>query len=376
MIVMRLVSILNLGLKELRSLSRDTVLMLLILYALTGAIYEAASTIPETLNRAAIGIVDEDRSALSARLVAGFYPPYFIVPTLITPAEMDAQMDKGAITFALDIPPNFQRDLLSGDRPAIQLNVDATRVGQAFTGAGYIQTIIATEVAAFLAHYRSVSVPAVDLALRMRFNPNLDKSWFGSVVELINQVTLLSIVLTGAALIREREHGTIEHLLVMPVTPFEIMASKIWATALVVVGATTASLFLVVKGLLGVPIQGSVMLFLAGATICSFATTSLGIVLATVGRSMPQFSLLTILVIIPLQMLSGGLTPRESMPQVVQDIMLAAPTTHFVSMAQAVLFRGAGLDVVWPQFLALAVIGALLFLVALLCFRKTIGEFG
>jgi ABC-2 type transport system permease protein len=298
------------------------------------------------------------------------------VPTLITPAEMDAQMDRGAITFALDIPPNFQRDLLSGDRPAIQLNVDATRVSQAFTGAGYIQTIVGTEVAAFLAHYRSVTVPPVELALRMRFNPNLNRSWFGRVVELINQVTLLSIILSGAALIREREHGTIEHLLVMPVTPFEIMASKIWTTALVVVGATTASLFLVVKGLLGVPIQGSVTLFLSGAAACSFATTSLGIVLATIGRSMPQFSLLTILVIIPLQMLSGGLTPRESMPQVVQDIMLAAPTTHFVSMAQAVLFRGAGLDAVWPQFLALGAIGTLLFLVALLCFRKAIREVG
>lgn len=371
---MRIANIFNLGLKEFRSLSRDAVLLLLILYAFTAAIYQAASHIPETLNRAAIGIVDEDRSALSTRIVAAFYPPYFVTPTLITPAEMDAQMDKGAITFALDIPPNFQRDVLSGDKPAIQLNVDATRVSQAFTGAGYIQTIVATEVAAFVARYRAPTVLPVDLALRMRFNQNLNKAWFGSVVELINQVTLLSIILTGAALIREREHGTIEHLLVMPVRPFEIMASKIWAMGLVVVGATTASLVLVVQGLLGVPVQGSVALFLAGAVACSFATTSLGIVLATVARSMPQFSLLTILVIMPLEMLSGGMTPRESMPQIVQDIMLVAPTTHFVSLAQAILFRGAGFDVVWPQFAALAGIGAILFALALLRFRKAISE--
>ncbi|HVZ50840.1 MAG TPA: ABC transporter permease [Pseudolabrys sp.] len=371
---MRVSNIFNLGLKEFRSLSRDAVLMLLIAYAFTGAIYQAASTLPETLNRAAIGIVDEDGSALSARIVAAFYPPYFVTPTLITPAQMDHQMDTGAITFGLDIPPNFQRDVLSGDKPAVQLNVDATRVSQAFTGAGYIQAIVAAEVGAFLAHYRAPTVLPVDLALRMRFNQNLNKAWFGSAVELINQVTLLSIILTGAALIREREHGTIEHLLVMPVTPFEIMASKIWAMALVVVVATAASLFLVVQGALRVPLQGSIALFLAGTLACTFATTSLGIVLATIARSMPQFALLTMLVIMPLEMLSGGLTPRESMPQFVQVVMSAAPTTHYIALAQAVLFRGAGIDTVWPQFLALAIIGTVLFALALFRFRKAIAE--
>ncbi len=371
---MRPANIFNLGIKELRSLLRDPVMLVLIVYAFTVAIYSAATAIPETLKNASIGIVDEDHSALSARLVGAFYPPYFNTPMLITPAEMDADLDVGSITFALDIPPNFQRDVLAGKRPDIQLNVDATRISQAFTGAGYIQTIVTTEVAAFLQRYRMQTELPVDLALRMRFNPTANKSWFGAVVEVVNQVTLLSIVLAGAALIREREHGTIEHLLVMPVTPFEIMASKIWAMALVVVVATAIALFAVVRELLGVPIQGSVPLFLAGALVNIFSTTALGIVLATVTRSMPQFALLTILVIMPLEILSGGTTPRESMPQIVQDVMLVAPTTHFVMLAQAILFRGAGFDVVWPQFLALGAIGALLFSAAIFRFRKAISE--
>jgi ABC-2 type transport system permease protein len=371
---MRAANILNLGIKELRSLLRDPIMLALIVYAFTVAIYSAASALPETLNNASIGIVDEDRSALSARIIGAFYPPYFNPPKLITAAEMDSGLDDGSITFALDIPPNFQRDVLAGDRPAIQLNVDATRVSQAFTGAGYIQTIVATEVAAFAQRYRAQPTLPVELALRMRFNPTANKAWFGAAVELINQVTLLSIVLTGAALIREREHGTVEHLLVMPVTPFEIMTSKIWAMALVVVLATMIALFAVVRGLIGVPIQGSVALFLAGAVVNLFSTTALGIVLATVARSMPQFALLTILVIMPLEILSGGTTPRESMPPFVQTVMLAAPTTHFVKLAEATLFRGAGFDVVWPQFLAIAGIGAILFAVALARFRKAIAE--
>lgn len=369
---MRLANIFNLGVKELRSLARDPIMLVLIAYTFTVAVYSAASAIPETLESASIGIVDEDRSALSTRIAAAFYPPYFNPPKLITLAEMDAALDDGSITFALDIPPNFQRDVLANRKPAVQLNVDATRVSQAFTGAGYIQTIVTTEVVAFLQRYREQTVLPVDLALRMRFNPTANKAWFGSIVELINQVTLLSIILTGAALIREREHGTIEHLLVMPVTPFEIMASKIWAMALVVVIATAISLFAVVGGLLGVPTQGSVALFLAGAVVNLFSTTALGIVLATVARSMPQFALLSILVVMPLEILSGGTTPRESMPQIVQDIMLIAPTTHFVSMAQAILFRGAGFDVVWRQFLALAGIGSVMFAFALMRFRKAI----
>ncbi|MBI1204350.1 MAG: ABC transporter permease subunit [Rhodopseudomonas sp.] len=371
---MRLSNIVHLGVKELRSLGRDPIMLVLIVYAFTFAIYTAAETMPETLNKAPIAIVDEDRSALSTRLVAAFYPPYFTPPLLISRAEMDKRMDEGMTTFALDIPPNFQRDVLAGRKPDVQLNVDATRISQAFTGAGYIETIVATEVAAFARRYRSETVLPVDLALRARFNPSLNKAWFGSVIEVINQVTLLSIILTGAALIREREHGTVEHLLVMPITPFEIMASKIWSMALVVLLADAASLIFVVQGLLKVPIEGSILLFLAAAAVTLFATTSLGIFLATAARSMPQFALLVILIILPLEMLSGGFTPRESMPVVVRDVMLAAPTTHFVSLAQAVLFRGAGISVVWPQFVALIAIGAAFFTVALLRFRQAISQ--
>ena len=216
---MRPANIFNLGVKELRSLMRDPILLVLIAYAFTVAVYTAAATMPESLNRAAIAIVDEDRSALSTRIVHSFYPPYFTPPKLLTAEQMDAGLNNGSITFALDIPPNFQRDVLAGRKAEIQLNVDATRVSQAFTGAGYIETIVTTEVAAFVQRYRTATVLPVDLAMRIRFNPTLNKAWFGAVVEVINQVTLLAIILTGAALIREREHGTIEHLLVMPVTP-------------------------------------------------------------------------------------------------------------------------------------------------------------
>ena len=364
----------RLGIKELWSLWRDPVMLVLIGYVFTLGIYNAARVQPETLNNAAIAIVDEDQSPLSQRIASAFYPPLFSRPAMIGWPQMDAGMDAGDYTFTLVVPRHFQRDVLAGRGPQLQLNVDATRMSQAFSGSNYVQQIVLAEVAEFAQRYRGSATPPVDLVLRSRFNPSLSRAWFGSLVELINYITMLAIVLTGAALIREREHGTVEHLLVMPVTPAQIMLAKVWSMGLVVLLAAWLSITLVVRGALQVPVAGSLPLFFTGAALSLFATTSMGIFMATVARNMPQFGMLLVITILPLQMLSGGQTPRESMPTLVQNVMLAAPTTHFVQLGQAILFRGAGLGVVWPQFLALAFIGALLFTLSLRRFRRTLAQ--
>jgi ABC-2 type transport system permease protein len=369
-----LANVYRLGCKELWSLLRDPMMLVLIAYTFTVSIYVAATAMPESLHSAAIAIVDEDGSALSARIVAGFYPPHFTRPRLISAAAMDAGMDSGEMTFVLDIPPGFQRDVLAGRSPTAQRNVDATRMTQAFTGSGYIGNIVNDEVAEFVQRHRGPAPLPAELDLRMRFNPNLEQSWFGSLMEIINQVTLLSIILTGAALIREREHGTIEHLLVMPVTPAQIMLAKVWSMGLVVLLAALVALVFVVQLALHVPIQGSIPLFMVVVGLHLFATTSMGIFLATLARTMPQFGMLLVLVLLPLELLSGGITPRESMPRIVQDVMLGAPTTHFVAAAQAILYRGAGIEVVWPPMLAIVAIGSVLFLAALARFRRTISQ--
>ncbi|HBH39550.1 MAG TPA: hypothetical protein DDX06_14335, partial [Curvibacter sp.] len=306
-------NILQLGIKELRSLARDPALVVLIIYAFSLSIYSSATAMPETPHRATIAVVDEDRSQVSARLIDAFQLPYFLPPTRIDHQQMDRGMDSGLYTFTLNIPPDFQRDLLAGEQPAIQLNVDATQVSQAFSGAGHIQQIIQSETAAFVQRYQGSANQPVEAVVRIAYNPNLDASWFGAITEVINQITMLSIILTGAALIREREHGTIEHLLVMPVTPLEIMLAKVWAMGLVVLVASGFALRFIVEGWLQVPIQGTMALFLAGTALHLFATTSMGIFLGTVARSMPQLGLLIMLVLIPLQILSGAVTPRESM---------------------------------------------------------------
>ena len=367
-------TIYRLGVKELWSLWRDPIMLVLIVYAFTLAIYMAGTAVPDTVSRAALAIVDEDDSPLSTRIAAAFYPPHFLRPVMIGLDEVDPGMDSGRHTFVLDIPPGFQRDVLAGRAPALQLSVDATRMSQAFSGSGSIQQIALAEVDEFVRGVRGGDAPPVDLVLRARFNPNLTQAWFGSLMELISMVTMLAIVLTGAALIREREHGTVEHLLVMPVTPTEIMLAKVGAMGLVVLLAAVLSMRGIILGALRVPVDGSLWLFFGGAALHLFATTSMGIFMATLARNMPQFGLLVMLVMMPLEMLSGGMTPRESMPTWVQWAMSLAPTTHFTELSQAILYRGAGLAVVWPSLLALALIGSVLFALSLRRFRRAIAQ--
>ncbi len=368
----RFENIYRLGVKELFSLRHDAVLVFLIVYAFTYAIYAPAKQATTEVHNAAVAIVDEDGSPLSRRIRDALLPPRFLPPEPLTVQEIDAAMDRGRYTFVIDIPPDFQVDVVRGRRPTTQLNVDATAMTQAGTGASYIQSMIAQEITAFLGGSSAAAEPPVHLVVRAKFNPNLETSSFTAVMQMVNSITLLAMFLAGAALIREREHSTIEHLLVMPLTPSEIMLAKIWANGLVIVVAASLSLRLVVQGWLGLSTAGSMMLFVIGVVIYLFAVTSLSIFLATLTRSMPQFALLAFPVFIIMNLLSGGNTPLDSMPQLLQMVMQGSPSTHFVSFAQAILYRGAGFDIVWPEFAATAVIGAVFFIGALQRFRKAL----
>jgi ABC-2 type transport system permease protein len=356
--------------KELRSLFRDWVLLGLVVYSFSLAIIAQAQGNAQELHNASIGIVDEDRSELSRRIARAFLPPYFKPAQTVEERDVDHLMNVGRYTFIVDIPPHFQRDVVDGRSPAVQVAVDATALMQAGIGAGYAQQIISTEIADFASRSAAARPSPVTLAVRIAFNPNVATAWFASIMGIVNSLTMLAIILAGAAVVREREHGTMDHLLVMPISPFEIAMSKILANSLVITVAVGLSLYLVVRQLLGVPIAGSVPLFMVGVVLYLFFATSIGIFLATVARTMPQLGLLFLLVAVPLNMLSGSNTPLESMPPFLRTLMQASPSTHFVSFAQAILYRGAGFDVVWRDYAAVVAIGVLFLGAGLLRFRR------
>jgi len=364
----------RLGVKELYGVRYDYVLLWLITYTFTISVYLPAKSARMELVNASVAVVDEDRSDLSRRMIAALRRPFLRTPGRLSVEEIDGATDAGQYTFVLDIPPYFQADVVRQRSTALQLIVDATAMSQAGTGVQYIQNAVTQE----LTNFGREQAPSAEVSLvtRVKYNPNLYESRFSAVSQLINNITMLAIFLIGAAVIRELEHGTIEHLLVMPLRPVEIMLAKVWATALVVATAATISLLVVVRWVLDVPINGSVPLFVVGVFIYLFAVSSLGIFLTTVAKSMPQFALLGMSVYLVLALLSGGMTPLDSMPVSLQKAIQFSPTTHFVSFAQAILFRGAGLDVVWRDFAVVAAIGVALFALALARFRETVSEAG
>lgn len=362
-----------LGLKELRSLLGDKVLMLFVAYAFTWTVYSQATGTSNEVNNASIAFVDEDGSALSGQLLDSFYPPRFQRPEEIRSDELDDAMDQGRFMFVVTVPPRFENDLRAGRHPELQLSIDATAMQQAGIGAGYIRHIVDDRISSFLHRDdRQAEEPAV-LIVRKLFNPNGESAWFTSVVAIINQLTLLTIVLTGAAVIREREHGTLEHLLVMPLTAFQIAMGKVWANALVILLATAVSLFVIVQTVLGVPFAGSHALWFGGVALYLFFATALGLFLGTISRSMAQFALLIVLVVVVLQLLSGGSTPVESQPSWLQAMTYLLPTRHFVTFSQVIVYRGGGLGAVWQSFAVVGAVGLAFFVYSVSAFRKSIG---
>ncbi len=362
---------LRLILKELRSIRADPMMLVLVVYAFSVAVYTVTTGVKLEARDLTIGIVDEDQSPFSRSLGQLFGPPLFKSVRYIAAKDVDTEMNNGRLVFVLDVPPDFEANVRAGRPTELALDVDATAMTQAGNGSVYIQEILAQELANMQAGRETTTASPINIVIRARFNPNLESGWFSAVMQILNNITLLTIVLTGAALIREREQGTVEHLLVMPVTPIEIMLSKMIANALVVLIAAVFSLVFVVQGVLGVPIAGSVPLFIAGAAVYAMSVAALGILLGTLVNTMGQFGLIAIPVFVILQLLSGSMTPLESMPVWLQWTMkIFSPTPHFVAFAQGVLYRGAGISVVWGSIASVAALAGVYLVIALNRFRR------
>jgi ABC-2 type transport system permease protein len=363
--------IFHLGIKEILSLARDPVLLFLIAYCFTFSVYTPAKSAVMDVINASVALVDEDDSPLSRQMRDALLPPLFLPARLLSFSQINDAMNSGQFTFIIDLPRKFQSDISRGATPTVEVIADATVMAQAGRGPGYIGSILNQEAMPFWPGRADPNnKELVKLNTRVRFNPNVEQSWFVSINQIINNISVMAIFLCGAAVLREREHGTLEHLLVMPLQPYELMFAKIWANGLVVIVAALISLFLIVKGALGVPVAGSIPLFALGLLVYLFSVTALGIMLATMVRSMPQFGLLAFPVFICMVLLSGGQTPLESMPLWLQKTMQFVPSTHFVSFSQAVLFRDANLSMVWPDLAKMFAIGCAYSVYTLSRFRK------
>ncbi len=363
--------------KELLQFSRDFVLVLFTVYAFTMDVYLAGSGVSLSLNNAATVVYDGDRSQASRELVSRFREPYFKeVGQLSTPEASTSLLDSGAAMVALDIPEHFEKDLLRGEQTSVQMQIDTTNTVLGLLASSYGAQIVGQYGLDVALQRLSVaggslsSAPSIVDDHRVWFNPNSSDAWFMSISEMLTVITLFSLMLPAAAMVREKERGTIEQLLVSPLSPLQVMLPKIMSMTLVIVALTALCLLLVVRGIFAVPFEGSLLLFFAITTLYVFTTAGLGLAIATFARNMAQAGMLIILFIAPMIFLSGAFTPPEAMPPFIRQLMLLSPLHYFIDATYGIMLKGAGVNMLAPQLLGMSVLGALNFGLGLWRFRR------
>lgn len=363
--------------KELVQLFRDIPLMAFLVYSFTFSVYVTGNGIQTQLRNAGLQVSDADRSVSSRELISRFQLPYFRFDGEAGhPSEGFRRLDRGTSMMVLDIPARFHESLRAGEPVAVQLLVDTTNSPQGLSAAAYAARIVGqfdqdwALARSGLAAAPATTVPMILGDYRVWFNQDQNETWFESISHLLRMITIFAVMLPAAALVREKERGTVEQLLVSPLTPVQIMLSKVIAMTLVILGATAVALFGVMRPVFGVPVRGSVMLLFFLTALFVVAAAGIGVFAATVTRNQAQVGLVTLLVVAPMLLLSGIFTPLETMPAWVRHLMAFSPLRYFIEIANGILLKGVGLELLWSQVLSMAVLGVSLLGLGMWRFRR------
>jgi ABC-2 type transport system permease protein len=363
--------------KELLQLFRDTALMVFFLYSFTGDIYIAASGVSMQLKNAAIATLDGDRSDASRELLSRFQPPYFRpIGELAAARDSITLLDDAGAMAVLDIPPRFQERLQRGEQVSVQLQVDTTNSVLGFLASSYGAQIVGKyglEAATRREGTGGIAGPVLQADTRIWYNPNQNDAWFMGISELLTVVTLFAILLPAAAMVREKERGTIEQLMVTPLSAFQILFPKVIAMTLVILGGSAIALFGILGPVFHVPMRGSLLTFFLITALYVFTTAGLGLLAATVARNLAQVGMLTVVILMPMLLLSGAWTPPEAMPDWMRILAYISPLHYFLDAAYGILLKGAGMDLLWDSVLAMATLGVCVFALGMGRFGRQFG---
>ena len=363
--------------KEMLQLSRDVPIGLLLVYSFTLAVFLTGNGIRSQLHNASLLVLDSDHSFSSRELIHKFQAPFFrLEGEIADPQEGLRWLDRGKAMAVLEIPPRFHEQLATGEPTAVQLLVDTTNAPQGLSAASYAARIVGRfgqEIALARmmgADQSSENLPVIVSDHRVWYNPDQNDTWFESISHLLRQITIFAILLPAAAMVREKERGTVEQLLVAPLSPFQIMLPKVLAMTVVILCATAVALFGVMRPVFGVPIKGSVGLFFVLTALFVFTTAGMGLAAATLARNQAQVGMMTLLVVAPMMLLSGLVAPMEALPAWTRNLMILSPLRYFIEITHGILLKGAGLSVLWDSVLAMALLGGVLFGFGMWQFRR------
>jgi ABC-2 type transport system permease protein len=365
--------------KEFRQLAGDLPILFILLWGFSGAVFIAGRAISMDINNYPVAVLDLSRSPESRELIARLREPWFkVVAHLQSDAELTDALDRGRTSLAVVIPPDFARRVRAGEG-RFQVISDGTQSQMATLAGGYITQLAGDYSVELLedqlgpADRLLANLPQVDARPRVEFNPNITSAWFSSLLEMLNMITMISMLLTAAAMVREKEQGTLEQLLVSPLRPAELFAAKIIPTVVVILLLSPLSLFGIVSGVFGTPLRGSVLFFYAVSVLYVVSVASLGIYIAMLARNLAQAMMMLFLILFPMLFLSGATTPPESMAPWMRYATLVSPMRYYIDFGYQVLFKGNGLAYVWHDILGMLVLGGLMFGFSVARFRRLLG---
>ncbi|NEQ48128.1 MAG: ABC transporter permease [Leptolyngbya sp. SIOISBB] len=348
----------TLAMKEVQQILRDKKLLFLLVFPPTIQLLLYGLILNPDVQYLKLGIVDQAQVAASRELVAALTENEVFVADRYSPSQqaLGERVRQGDITVGVVFPPEFNRQL-SQDKPAeIQVLVDGVDANTAGIASGYLTQIVQQ----FNRQLRDRAVlPLVDPKITFLYNPGLISSWFFVPAMMGVVLTLIGSLVSSAALIREKDTGTLEQLLMTPASAAEILLAKVVPLFALLLGDALLALG-VAHAVFGVPLRGSFLLFLGLSGLYVFVGIGIGMLLATLCQNQQQVMLTSFFINMPLIQLSGAIAPIESMPAFFRYLSLLNPLRHYVAILRAVLLRGVGLEVIWPNAIALLVFATVL----------------
>jgi ABC-2 type transport system permease protein len=347
--------------KEFLQFWRDRMLVTLVVFVYTADVVICTVALTFDVRNLTLAVFDQDRTQLSARLVERFTSTHYfgrLVP-VDRLGEIDRLLDRGGADLALVIPPDFTRRAASGAPAEVQVLLSGVNSNTANAARSYVNVIVdrfAHDLLAQAAAARGLAteLPSVVPEVRIWYNPQLEFKHFMAVSMIVVASLMVGVITTAASLVRERETGTIDQLLVTPLRVEEIILAKAVPPFVISMAAVAPSL-LIAMGF-GVPAQGALGLFLLASVLSLVASMGIGVFIAGFAMSLQQALLIGFFVIFPLMFLSGTTVPVESMPQAMQVLSAVSPTRYYMEIALGTLLKGVGWTALWPQLIGLAAI--------------------
>ncbi len=339
--------------KEMASFMRSPMLVLLVLYSFTIDIYVAGDGIDIEPRNVVVGYVDNSGGRISKKILSSLHQPEFVSPVRFnSQRELSGAIFNKEVMVGLVFDADFEKLYREGKDTQLNVLLDATSASQGFTTLSYLQNIILD--------FEAINIP-VELKIHKLFNQNADNKSFMAVSELLSLITMLVVILTAIVFVKEKEEGTWDIMLLMPVDPRITILAKSFSQVIIVTFGVVLSLGLILFAVFDTPMNGSFWSFMFLTFLYSFASAGIGLFVAAIAKDVMQVAQFSIVIMMPLIFLSGAWTPVYAMHPVLEALSYLSPLRYYIEGSESIFYRGTPFLDLYPYFFGVLILGIILY---------------